>query len=242
MSVHAQTPTPTKKPSGVTHKYSTPAATNTPAPEVLGEDDEVVEEEEPEFGANWSQTKNSNKKDYKLVFDWKYLPDVRGYSIQISKVPGASPQKKITTYKTDWTFKAITPGEWYVNLIAQNRDKTWTKIYYWKVIVGPEPTESPNTEVDEEEVLSIKSRVESMMKKFSSSQAQQDNDILSDMDSEEPLENDIPILKKQFQCDCNKSCKTIRSCAEANFLLFQCGCGHLDADDDSVPCENRCGE
>jgi len=248
MAVNAQTPTPTKKPSGVTHKYSTPVSKVTPTPaNVLGETDEErpedeiedADEYEPEFGANWTATKNSNKKDYKVFFDWKALPQVRGYSIQISKVPGAAPQKKISTYKTDWTFKTIAPGDWYVNLIAQNRDRSWSKIYYWKVTVGPK---IEATETDTEDVLSVKTKVEKIMKKFSRTQAQSENDVLADSDEEDPLEEDIPILKKQFQCDCSKSCKTIRSCAEANFLLFQCGCGNLDADDDSIPCENKCGE
>ena len=44
----------------------------------------------------------------------------------------------------------------------------------------------------------------------------------------------------KFKCDKKKYCKHISSCAEAMFLLNQCGIKRLDRDKDGVPCENIC--
>lgn len=217
-------PTPTKKATVKSATTSAKLASPTPIP----------------FGANWFETAGEND-EYALLFDWTSIANVRGYSIEISKNGGAAPQKKITTVRTEWNFKNVTPGEWYINMIAQKKDRTWTDVYFWKVQVGPpQPTEAPEPEVtDEEQVLSVKTKVEQMLKKAGRSLST--SNLLDDSDEEDPLDEDIPVLKKKFVCDCEKSCKTIRSCAEANFLLFQCGCAHLDADDDSIPCENKCG-
>jgi len=41
-------------------------------------------------------------------------------------------------------------------------------------------------------------------------------------------------------CDYKLSCKSIKTCEEAIYLLNECGFIHLDSDSDGVPCENLC--
>ena len=43
-----------------------------------------------------------------------------------------------------------------------------------------------------------------------------------------------------YTCNCGRTCPQMRSCAEAYFQLYDCGCGRRDGDNDGVPCENIC--
>ena len=43
----------------------------------------------------------------------------------------------------------------------------------------------------------------------------------------------------KFECNCSKTCPNISSCAEAQFLLNECGCNARDADDDGIACDGR---
>lgn len=45
---------------------------------------------------------------------------------------------------------------------------------------------------------------------------------------------------RKIECGNCKYCSEIKSCAEAYFLLNQCGCSSLDRDKDGIPCENLC--
>lgn len=216
---------------------TSPAPTDTP--EVT-----ATPEAQLEFGANWYETENRNKKDYQLLFDWTSLPNVRGYSLMISKEPGASPQKKLTTVRTEYTFKTVTPGEWYVNLIAQKKNKEWTEVYYWKVQVGPLPTPTPEA-VDEEEVQSIKTRVQNMIKNFTrqseeEAEEEQEETVLGEDDTINQLLLDR-TKKKSRGCNCDVSCSQVRSCQEVYRLFYQCQCTNLDGNDDGIPCNNQCG-
>lgn len=42
----------------------------------------------------------------------------------------------------------------------------------------------------------------------------------------------------QFACNCSKTCSTISSCEEAQYLLNVCGCSARDADDDGIACDS----
>ncbi|MBD3238642.1 MAG: hypothetical protein GF332_03325 [Candidatus Moranbacteria bacterium] len=43
-----------------------------------------------------------------------------------------------------------------------------------------------------------------------------------------------------FSCDCQLTCRQIKSCAQAKYLLKDCSCLKLDRDQDGIPCENIC--
>lgn len=45
---------------------------------------------------------------------------------------------------------------------------------------------------------------------------------------------------RKIECGSCRYCSEIKSCAEAYFLLNQCGCSSLDRDKDGIPCENLC--
>ena len=45
---------------------------------------------------------------------------------------------------------------------------------------------------------------------------------------------------RKIECGSCKYYSEIKSCAEAYFLLNQCGCSSLDRDKDGIPCENLC--
>jgi hypothetical protein len=201
-------------------KSPTPVKLASPAPEP--------------FGANWFEEINRNGKGYQLRFDWTPITNIRGYSIEISKNGGASPPKKITTVRTELNFKNVAPGEWYINLIAQKKDRTWTDVYFWKVQVGPEPTAEPTPEPrSEEEVLSVKTKVEAMIKK-----ATQKSKITTGEDEEE-------VEEKAYDCDVPVKCSKIKTCGEIYYRYYECEDVNLDLDGDGIPCnlqvKNKCG-
>ena len=43
-----------------------------------------------------------------------------------------------------------------------------------------------------------------------------------------------------FSCGSKRTCKEMRSCAEARYYLNQCGLRRLDRDSDGIPCESIC--
>ncbi len=50
----------------------------------------------------------------------------------------------------------------------------------------------------------------------------------------------ISPAQAKYNCSKEKTCKQIRSCEEAYYLLNQCGHRKRDKDKDGVPCENLC--
>lgn len=50
----------------------------------------------------------------------------------------------------------------------------------------------------------------------------------------------INISSGNFTCVGKRFCREMRSCAEANFYLNQCGVSILDRDHDGIPCESIC--
>lgn len=53
----------------------------------------------------------------------------------------------------------------------------------------------------------------------------------------------LPAVAPQaagFACGGKRSCREMRSCAEARFHLAECGLARLDGDGDGVPCEALC--
>ncbi len=45
---------------------------------------------------------------------------------------------------------------------------------------------------------------------------------------------------QSFSCSPRKTCKKMKSCAEARYHFEQCGNKSLDRDRDGIPCENIC--
>lgn len=43
-----------------------------------------------------------------------------------------------------------------------------------------------------------------------------------------------------YQCNCNKPCAQMSSCAEAQYQLTSCGCSKRDADGDGIACDSDC--
>lgn len=47
-----------------------------------------------------------------------------------------------------------------------------------------------------------------------------------------------PTKSPQYACNCSLTCKsTIKSCAQAQYLLNECGCSRLDGDKDGTACD-----
>ncbi len=69
-----------------------------------------------------------------LHFDWD-RPDGREYSITLSKTAGADPGPLADTTKSEYTFKDITPGTWYIN-IKEMMNGQWSQITYWEVAIS----------------------------------------------------------------------------------------------------------
>jgi len=76
------------------------------------------------------------------------------YSIGISKTAGANPGPKADTTSTNYTFKDVKPGKWYINVKA-GRSCGWGDISYWTVNV---PQVKP-TIYFSESIISEKERV-----------------------------------------------------------------------------------
>lgn len=55
--------------------------------------------------------------------------------------------------------------------------------------------------------------------------------------SNAPTANTLGISGGGFACDCDKSCKDIASCEEAQFQLKTCGCKNRDGDGDGIACD-----
>lgn len=52
-----------------------------------------------------------------------------------------------------------------------------------------------------------------------------------------PTANTLGISGGGFACDCDKSCKDIATCEEAQFQLKTCGCKSRDGDNDGIACD-----
>lgn len=49
-------------------------------------------------------------------------------------------------------------------------------------------------------------------------------------------------VAQDWSCNRRPYCTQMRSCAEADFYLRQCGHGERDGDNDGIPCEALCGK
>lgn len=66
-----------------------------------------------------------------LHFDWD-RPDGRGYSITLNKSAGADPGPLADTTKSEYVFKNVTSGKWYINL-KEMINGEWSQVAYWEV-------------------------------------------------------------------------------------------------------------
>lgn len=185
----------------------------------------------PFLGANWKPTWKVERKGYELYFYWTAVDKAQGYSVAVSKKAGAAPRKEVKTTQTSYTFKSVSSGQWYVNLIAKKKDGTWTEPAFWTVTLQ-DPTATNEAEATpsglltvtpspDPDVLSVKTKVADIIKSLTGTPA-------------------VSRPASGFACDCTKTCKTVNSCKEAFFLLG-CGCTNLDANGDGTPCDNKCG-
>lgn len=86
----------------------------------------------PNTNGTWQFIQN-NAGEVDLHFDWD-RPDGRGYSITLNKTAGANPGPLADTTKSEYTFKDITPGRWYVN-VKEIMNGQWSQITYWEIDV-----------------------------------------------------------------------------------------------------------
>ncbi len=79
---------------------------------------------------------------YDVKMDWGDTSAL-SYSIAISKTAGGNPGPNPDTASSEYTFRNIAPGRWYVNIKA-NMGGYWSEIAYWTIDVPkwvkPSPT------------------------------------------------------------------------------------------------------
>lgn len=189
--------------------------------------------------ATWEFRREPSKRTYELNFDWLSISGATGYAVGITEAENDWEPEKPVTIRSARIFPNLQPGVYFVHIAALLETGVWTPIYTWKTVTpldvsaisSPTPTPHPTLSItsDSTEVQSIRSRVEEIINALRSA----NNGGL--------LQEDTPA-KKRFTCNCDKTCKTVSSCSEAYFQLNTCGCAHLDADQDGVPCLNKCGD
>lgn len=60
-------------------------------------------------------------------------------------------------------------------------------------------------------------------------------------DAKPELKSEKPKTKEgDYSCEVRKTCKQIKTCKEAMYLLNECGFSRLDGDKDGIPCEKLC--
>lgn len=88
---------------------------------------------------------HTNEALYDLQMDWGDTSAL-SYSIAISKTAGGNPGPNPDTNSSDFLFRNIAPGRWYVNIKA-NVGGRWSEIAYWTIDVPwwVKPTPTPTT-------------------------------------------------------------------------------------------------
>lgn len=126
-SVHAQ---PTSEDVDLTDvpRIETPAPSYTVV---------VTPTPEPEAGATWEYRLDSKNGNYALEVDWIHVPGSSGYSVSLSKVPGADPGDKITTKRSSRHYKQVSPGKWFLNLKTHKQNR-WSKPIFWEIYLPME--------------------------------------------------------------------------------------------------------
>lgn len=81
---------------------------------------------------SWTFTSNGCNQD--INFSWDKGNNDEFYSLAISKVRGADPGPKADTTTTNFTFKNVKPGKWYIN-VKPGRSCGWGSTYNWTVDV-----------------------------------------------------------------------------------------------------------
>jgi len=64
-----------------------------------------------------------------MIIDWD-RPDNKLYSIVLSKYAGGDPGPNADTDKSEYVFKNVKPGKWYIN-IKEEFDGYWSEVVYW---------------------------------------------------------------------------------------------------------------
>ncbi|MFW5704165.1 MAG: hypothetical protein ACOCXQ_04965 [Patescibacteria group bacterium] len=98
---------------------------------------EVSPTPKPDAGATWEYTKDPEYGYYSLEVDWIHVPGSSGYSVSLSKVPGADPGNTITTKRSSRHYKQVSPGKWFLNLKTQKQNR-WSKPIFWEIYLPME--------------------------------------------------------------------------------------------------------
>ncbi len=99
--------------------------------------DSLTKPQNPTNG-NWTYSMSSdNWCNYDVIINWSKPTHGDRFSINISKYAGGNPGPLADTFSTNYTFKNITPGEWYIN-IKTGDGQRWSNVSYWTVTL-PKP-------------------------------------------------------------------------------------------------------
>ncbi|MCX7996585.1 MAG: hypothetical protein N2691_02375 [Patescibacteria group bacterium] len=216
----------------------------------------------PPVAATWEFIHNPAKNTFTLNFDWLSIPGTAGYAVAITQNEDDWHPEKVVTIRSGRIFPNLRSGVYYVHVAALLKTGEWSPIYTWHtvtpIVLTPSPTPVVSPDPDPAEVLGIRSRVEEIINALQSGNisaftagpgpedepfAVPDIPAIPGMGGSRTEPNRTELNRKQrFTCNCDKTCKTIYSCSEAYFQLNACNCAHLDADQDGVPCENKCGD
>lgn len=69
---------------------------------------------------------------YSIKFDWQDIPYSQGYSVSLTKYPGADPGPLIDTQRSVWRFNLLSSGIWYANLKSFD-GYSWSPVVYWTI-------------------------------------------------------------------------------------------------------------
>lgn len=78
--------------------------------------------------ASWNYFINS-EGGVDMMIDWD-RPDKKLYSIVLSKYAGGDPGPNADTNESEYVFKNVKPGKWYIN-IKEEFDGYWSEVAYW---------------------------------------------------------------------------------------------------------------
>jgi hypothetical protein len=203
----------------------------------------------PQFGANWEFSYRADRRGVDMDFDWTSIPGKQGYALGMSKKPGQRPRERIATTRSQWTFRSVSPGTWYVNLMARDKQGIWSDVWYWTVEVPrpavPSPT--PTEALFDVERLETPVPTDILLPEGGPSEEEEGEVQSVRTKVERILEQSAKKTKKKsasagFKCNCQKTCRSVATCSEAYYQLNTCGCVELDPDGDGIPCDNRCSE
>jgi len=89
----------------------------------------------PTSGTQNYSPSSDNWCNYDVVANWSGAGTATGYSVALTKIAGGNPGSLIDTADTNYTFKNIPYGTWYLNIRAHNSYGWASNITYWTLSV-----------------------------------------------------------------------------------------------------------